>query len=637
MAARQRAVLIYVAVAVLALVPGLLNRLEISFGGALLDAPLQALKWVLSDIRFGSGLRFWLGVSGATMMALLLLYPLRKMLARGRTLGSIGTWFHIHMLMGLGGPVLILYHANFSHGGSNANVALWSMLTIAASGILGFFIYGRASAEFYSVRQQVREQVEAITAVLDKLEGMPPAKRQLIQEMEAFEAELLTPRRGVLASAGARVEIEQRRIRFARAINWLVAQYARETGSAPAEANRIRAALFSHLNAFTRIARHASSRSIREQIWARWRLFHLPVFLIMVVAVVLHVRAVWDMGAARSASTVAPALNPKTSETRAVKDGRATTDARTQGQGSAADSSGRFSVTLPGVKIAPPSESPVKAARSSGAPSTRDGGSSATTQRAGAAPSPARTIEDLLAEAPTSPRVTMKPPQAAAKSAAAPTARTVTTVPVPARPTEPVVEPQAAPPAPPPKLIAAPAPVRRPEVATPTPALAPQPTQEQQIAPVVPNAPQPAVPSKASEPALPSAAPNLAPPPAPAAAPPPADIAPVYAELKRRTEDPPMALGGAKRTLADQIAALKAKMAAKQFFHSEAETGFLLSGKHMKLECMQCHSKPLKEDPSANPRQCVDCHQKDDIHKGRQPDCASCHTTNRWSQILKRK
>ncbi len=628
LAARQHTVLIYVALAVLALLPGLLNRLQISFGGALLDAPLQALNSVFSDIRFGSGLRFWLGASGATMMALLLLYPLRKMLARGRTFGSIGTWFHVHMLMGLGGPVLVLYHANFSHGGSNANVALWSMLTIATSGILGFFIYGRASAEFYSVRQQVREQVEAITAVLEKLEGMPPAKRQLIQEMEAFEAELLTPRRGVFASAGARVEIEQRRMRFARAITWLVAQYARATGCVPADANRIRAALFSHLNAFTRIARHASSRSIREQIWARWRLFHLPVFLIMIVAVVLHVRAVWDMEPSRSASTLAPQASSKTTEPQTVKDAGATTGTRVQRRGVAAtDSAAPVSLTLPGVKLATPGESRLRGGRFADAGTVRDVGSTSATQstrsgiapsRAGTAPAlpqAARSIEDLLADWDATQRGTAKSSQTAAKSAA-PTFRDIPPVSGPARPAEASVEARSTPEAQPPKLVAVPTPARRTEIALP-PAPASQPA---------PTAPPPAPPIPAT------VAPTT-----PDALPPPSDIAPVYAELKRKTEDSPMALGGARRSLTDQIAALKAKMAAKQFFHSESETGFLLSGKHLKLECTQCHAKPLKEEASANPRQCIDCHKKDDVHKGRQPDCASCHTTNRWSQILKRK
>src|SRR5690606_10785234 len=70
--------------------------------------------------------------------------------------------------------------------------------------------------------------------------------------------------------------------------------------------------------AYFKYARHASGRSVREQIWARWRLFHLPVFLLMVGAAILHVVAVWDMASPVSAGTVpfrvseaAPAAPPR--------------------------------------------------------------------------------------------------------------------------------------------------------------------------------------------------------------------------------------------------------------------------------------------------------------------------------------
>ncbi len=98
-----------------------------------------------------------------------------------------------------------------------------------------------------------------------------------------------------------------------------------------------------------------------------------------------------------------------------------------------------------------------------------------------------------------------------------------------------------------------------------------------------------------------------------------------------------MGLGGAKpRTLAEQLADLKAKKIARQFAHSDAETGFALTGKHQKVDCANCHKVPLKEARSTSPRQCLDCHKKDDVHRGRRPDCASCHTTNRWSEIKRR-
>lgn len=99
-----------------------------------------------------------------------------------------------------------------------------------------------------------------------------------------------------------------------------------------------------------------------------------------------------------------------------------------------------------------------------------------------------------------------------------------------------------------------------------------------------------------------------------------------------------MGLGGARtRTLAVQIADYKARWQTGLFAHSEAETGFQLAGKHLKADCSGCHAAPLREAPSSNPRACITCHKNDDIHDGRRPDCAHCHTANRWRQILRRK
>jgi hypothetical protein len=46
-------------------------------------------------------------------------------------------------------------------------------------------------------------------------------------------------------------------------------------------------------------------------------------------------------------------------------------------------------------------------------------------------------------------------------------------------------------------------------------------------------------------------------------------------------------------SLQEQFAAVKDKRAAGTFHHSGAETGFELSGRHLKAECSACHTKPL--------------------------------------------
>ena len=507
---RTPMVLCYLALALIALVPGVVLKLG---GGGLLEIPLlQELQQGLADIRFGSGLRFWLGVTGATMVALLLLYPLRKVLTNGRILGRIGAWFQIHIVLGLAGPVLILYHCNFGHGSSNANVALWTMLTVAVSGIVGLFVYQSVSAEFYAGKQKARVELDGIVAILERLDAMQPSRRKLIDELTAFEAELLTPRQGVMASITARLGVERRRRRFARLLASHLAHCARQLDLSVAEHDRLRAVVGGHLGAYVRIARYASSRSVREQLWARWRLFHLPVFLIMVAAAILHVVAVWDMdGASKetAATLAAVARKPTASPPPAIAPEI------------------EHAATMP---VLPPPE---------------------------ADPVPGLIVKPQLVT-----RGTFVPSEAQAR----PSNPKETMRPIPKPASKPIVEP--------------------------------------------PPAEEPAETS----------------------------INSVYTELMRRIEPPPMGLGVSKpRTLAEQVSDLKAKQKINQFSHSEAETGFALTGKHLKAECTSCHTKPLQMERSSTQRQCIACHQSDDLHRGRRPDCVKCHTTNRWSEIIRRR
>jgi len=92
------------------------------------------------------GIGYWLGITGGSMMLLLLLYSARKRLAWLRWMGGLPAWFDFHMVLGVVGPVLVLFHSNFSLGATNSNVALICMLLVAGSGVIGRYIYTRLHA-----------------------------------------------------------------------------------------------------------------------------------------------------------------------------------------------------------------------------------------------------------------------------------------------------------------------------------------------------------------------------------------------------------------------------------------------------------------------------------------------------------
>lgn len=66
-----------------------------------------------------------------------------------------------------------------------------------------------------------------------------------------------------------------------------------------------------------------------------------------------------------------------------------------------------------------------------------------------------------------------------------------------------------------------------------------------------------------------------------------------------------------------------------QFDHSA--TGFMLHGKHQKVECEKCHvvGKKFREAQKT----CLSCHRKDDVHKGSLgTNCTDCHTESNWKE-----
>jgi hypothetical protein len=83
----------------------------------------SALIWLVVRGEYyspGDDFGYYLGVVGASMMLALLLYPLRKHVSFLSKLGAMSHWFRFHMLLGIGGPTLILLHSKFTIGSLNA-------------------------------------------------------------------------------------------------------------------------------------------------------------------------------------------------------------------------------------------------------------------------------------------------------------------------------------------------------------------------------------------------------------------------------------------------------------------------------------------------------------------------------------
>ncbi len=276
----------YALLVVLALAPGLLTAFGFELPAGTRAAVWQtAFRLELEKIAFGSGWRFWFGVMGATLMALLLLYPLRKLFGVGRRI-SVGRWFHLHIVLGLLGPILILYHSNFGTGSLRANVALFTMLTVVVSGLAGHYLYAWLSQEFYGERRTADELLGEAKGTLAEL-GPSPSLKSLIEDLNAFDADALASRSGIAAS----LRLRKHRARILQHADWLITSQTRGSDWTVAYRSQISA----RLSAYFTSALRASRRALSEQIGRLWRLLHLPLFAVTVIATGAHIYAVWGL------------------------------------------------------------------------------------------------------------------------------------------------------------------------------------------------------------------------------------------------------------------------------------------------------------------------------------------------------
>ena len=98
----------------------------------------------------------YLGVFGFFLLCAIFLYPLRKHWAWLGRVGNTRHWLDIHVMMGLAAPFLVAFHASFKFQGF-AGVAFWIMAAVAASGVIGRYLYGQIPRSLNTAEISMRE------------------------------------------------------------------------------------------------------------------------------------------------------------------------------------------------------------------------------------------------------------------------------------------------------------------------------------------------------------------------------------------------------------------------------------------------------------------------------------------------
>jgi len=244
----------------------------------------------------GSGTGYLLGLFGGVMMLLLFLYPMRKHWRFMQALGATKHWFALHMLFGIGGPLLILMHSTFRIGSINAGVALTCMLLVAGSGVVGRFIYTRIHHGLYGERARLRDvqaQLESQAQQLHVEIGSAPRVEAMLKQ---FEGEALGAPRGPIGRALSFLTIGLRaraiRRRCMRQLEPLYREQALRKGWGDDEFSRrmdlARALIDTYVSSIERVAQF----STYERLFSWWHVLHVPFVYMLVLSAIAHVVAV---------------------------------------------------------------------------------------------------------------------------------------------------------------------------------------------------------------------------------------------------------------------------------------------------------------------------------------------------------
>ena len=245
----------------------------------------------------GEGVGYKLGIAGGISMLVLLLYPMAK---RSNWMGfqknSI-TWLRTHMVLGTLGPMLIFYHSNFSLGAVNSNVALFSMIIVAISGVIGRFIYTRVHKGMSYTKLDLGSLLAKSSRLLaDVGQDVGPNSAAVAQEMADFAEKAVPKSQNIIPNLVAALTMPYRksaaRYRIMAELRKAIRKASlAENWSRDVEKTKLAAARLDVLEFLTCVSK-ASQLSFWERMFSMWHVLHVPFFFLLLVSGVIHVIAV---------------------------------------------------------------------------------------------------------------------------------------------------------------------------------------------------------------------------------------------------------------------------------------------------------------------------------------------------------
>jgi hypothetical protein len=248
--------------------------------------------------KAGDNIGYNIGLVGGIMMLTLLIYPVRKRIGFMRNWGILPKWFKWHMVFGVLGPALIVFHSTFVLRSVNAGVAMVCMLLVSGSGIFGRFFYTKIHNGLYGRNTsftQLQEDLNGSGDVKSVLNFAPEIQRKLI---EFHDYAMKSSKGGKLSvwnflTLGVRVQWLTRTLVIE--LEDLMYTDANEKQWNDAQMKRLDELFFQNerfIRNYLTTVQDLAQFSTYEKLFSLWHIFHVPLVYMLVFSAIWHVISV---------------------------------------------------------------------------------------------------------------------------------------------------------------------------------------------------------------------------------------------------------------------------------------------------------------------------------------------------------
>ncbi len=248
--------------------------------------------------KASDGFGYYLGLVGGVMLLLMLLYPVRKHLKFTRSLGPVRYWFMLHMVFGISAPVLILFHTTFHVKSLNARVALYSMLLVAGSGMIGRFIYKRIHQGLYGRKlnlDELQASVNLNQRSTDRVTALVISATAIDVKLQQFRDLAFQTRIGITTRFWRFITFDWRRYRLTRhshhELKLAIAHLAKAQGWGKLEQHQHLEDAMMYVKRFLSSVQRAAQFSAFERLFRLWHVLHSPFVWLLGVSGIVHVVA----------------------------------------------------------------------------------------------------------------------------------------------------------------------------------------------------------------------------------------------------------------------------------------------------------------------------------------------------------